>query len=82
MGFRLDFFVTIETIDGVKSGIAPLIISASRSTDIPAFYSEWLFNRLKEGYAKWINPFNRRPQYISFKKARVIVFGLKMPSLL
>lgn len=26
------------------------IISASRRTDIPAFYSDWLFNRLEEGY--------------------------------
>ena len=77
MSFKSWQKVTIETIDGVKLGIAPLIISASRSTDIPAFYSEWLFNRLKEGYVKWINPFNRRPQYISFKKARVIVFWTK-----
>ena len=27
-----------------------MIISISRRTDIPAFYSEWFFNRLKEGY--------------------------------
>ena len=25
----------------------PVIISASRSTDIPAFYSKWLINRIK-----------------------------------
>lgn len=25
---------------------APLIVSASRATDIPAFYSDWFFNRL------------------------------------
>ena len=25
---------------------APLIISASRSTDIPAFYADWFFHRL------------------------------------
>ena len=25
---------------------APVIISASRSTDIPAFYAKWFFNRL------------------------------------
>ncbi len=69
--------VNIDTIDGKKQGIAPIIISASRSTDIPAFYSEWFMNRLREGYVKWINPFNRKPQYISFEKARVIVFWTK-----
>lgn len=35
-----------------------MIISASRRTDIPAFYSEWLMNRLKEGYALIPNPRN------------------------
>lgn len=35
-----------------------MIISASRRTDIPAFYSEWFFNRLKEGYLLVKNPMN------------------------
>lgn len=35
-----------------------MIISASRRTDIPAFYSEWLMNRLAEGYALIPNPRN------------------------
>lgn len=35
-----------------------MIISASRRTDIPAFYSEWFFNRLKEGYVIVGNPYN------------------------
>lgn len=59
-------------------GIAPIIISASRSTDIPAFFSKWFFHRLEKGYIKWINPFNRNtPQYISFKNTRVVVFWTK-----
>jgi len=33
-----------------------VIISASRRTDIPAFYSEWLLNRLREGYVLVPNP--------------------------
>ncbi len=73
--------VTIITDSGeTKTGIAPLIISASRSTDIPAFHSEWLINRLKRGYVSWINPFNRtNPQYISFEEARLFVFWTKNP---
>ena len=63
-----------------RSAIAPLIISASRSTDIPAFHSSWLINRLKKGYVCWTNPFNRtNPQYISFQEARLFVFWTKNP---
>jgi len=58
---------------------APIIISASRSTDIPAFYAEWFIERLKKGYVKWINPFNQQVQYVSFAKTRVIVFWSKNP---
>lgn len=36
-----------------------MIISASRRTDIPAFYSEWFINRLKAGFAFIQNPRNR-----------------------
>ena len=35
-----------------------MIISASRRTDIPTFYSEWLFNRLREEYVLVRNPMN------------------------
>lgn len=35
-----------------------MIISASRRTDIPAFYSEWFLNRLKEGFVLARNPMN------------------------
>ena len=34
------------------------VISASRRTDIPAFYSPWLFNRLRAGFCHWMNPFS------------------------
>ena len=33
-----------------------MILSASRRTDIPAFYSEWFINRLREGYVLIPNP--------------------------
>lgn len=34
------------------------VISASRRTDIPAFYSKWFLNRIRAGFCHWINPFN------------------------
>ena len=35
-----------------------MIISASRRIDIPTYYSEWLFNRLREEYVLVRNPMN------------------------
>jgi hypothetical protein len=35
-----------------------VIVSASRRTDIPAFYSEWFVNRLRAGWCQVVNPFN------------------------
>lgn len=35
-----------------------MIISASRRTDIPSYYSGWMFNRLKEKYVLVRNPMN------------------------
>lgn len=58
---------------------APIIISASRSTDIPAFYSDWFFDRLKKGYSAWTNPFNGIKSYVSYAQTRFIVFWSKNP---
>lgn len=58
----------------------PLIVSASRSTDIPAFYADWFFHRLdKAGYLAWTNPFNGARSYVSFRDTRFIVFWSKNP---
>lgn len=35
-----------------------MIISASRRTDIPTYYSKWFLNRIKEGYVLVRNPMN------------------------
>ena len=60
---------------------APVIISASRSTDIPAYYAKWFFNRLEKGYCVWYNPFNaNQKMYISFKNCKAIVFWTKNPA--
>jgi DNA repair photolyase len=40
-----------------------MIISASRRTDIPAFFAEWFVNRIREGYVYTRNPIN--PHQIS-----------------
>ena len=61
--------IQIKQNDGkLVDAQAPVIISASRSTDIPAFYSDWFINRLKAGYVKWKNPFNGVYLYVSFEK--------------
>ena len=52
---------------------APVIISASRSTDIPAFYADWFFKRLETGFSAWTNPFNGVKSYISYAKTRFIL---------
>ena len=37
-----------------------MIVSISRRTDIPAFYFDWLCQRLREGYVDVVNTFNRK----------------------
>ena len=58
---------------------APIIVSASRSTDIPAFYADWFFHRLNVGYSAWTNPFNGVKGYVSYEKTKFIVFWSKNP---
>lgn len=63
------------------TAVMPVIISASRATDIPAWYADWFIKRLEEGYIRWINPYNpSRPYYVSFEKTRAIVFWTKNPT--
>ena len=35
-----------------------MIIQTGMRTDIPAFYSRWFLNRIKEGYVLVRNPYN------------------------
>lgn len=58
---------------------APVIVSASRSTDIPAFYADWFFHRLRVGYSAWTNPFNGKESFVSYQNTRFIVFWSKNP---
>jgi len=59
-----------------------MIISASRRTDIPAFYSEWLMHRMREGFLCTRNPFNAHQiQKVSLSPTDVeaIVFWTRNP---
>ncbi len=59
-----------------------MIISASRRTDIPAYYSDWFYNRVREGYLCVRNPMNAHQiSRISLDPAVVdcIVFWTKNP---
>lgn len=64
----------------IMEAIAPVIVSASRSTDIPAFYGDWFMARLATGFVRWKSPFGGKPVCISFEKARVFVFWSKNPA--
>ena len=48
------------------------VISASRRTDIPAFHSDWLMARAREGYARVISPFGGRQLRVSLAPDDVI----------
>jgi len=62
-----------------------MIISASRRTDIPAFYTPWFINRVREGFLLTRNPFNANQiSRVSLKPndVDVIVFWTRNPSKL
>ena len=70
---------TCIEIDREVKTLSPVILSASRSTDVPAFYADWFVERLHEGWCGWINPFNQQRYRIAFDNARMIVFWSKNP---
>lgn len=60
-----------------------MIVSVSRRTDIPAFYTEWFFNRLKEQFVYVRNPMNyRQVSEVELNPGVIdcIVFWTKDPS--
>ena len=59
-----------------------IIISASRRTDIPAFYGEWFMHRIREGSFIKVNPYNpkqRKLVTLSPLAIEAIVFWTKHP---
>ena len=60
--------------------VHPIIISASRRTDIPAFYMEEFLRRWNEGYTLWKNPFNpKQRKKVMFDQTELVVFWSKYP---
>ena len=64
-----------------KSKRTPQIISVSRRTDIPALYSDWFFNRIKEGSVQVRKTVGAKPKIISLtpEDVRCFVFWTKNP---
>jgi hypothetical protein len=59
-----------------------MIISCSRRTDIPAFYSDWLIDKINKGYCEVRNPiYKEQISKVSLlqKDVEVIVFWSKNP---
>ncbi|MDD7362567.1 MAG: DUF1848 domain-containing protein [Peptoniphilus sp.] len=56
-----------------------MILSASRRTDIPTFFSDWFLARLKEGFLYVRNPYNRRigKLVLTPEEVELIVFWTK-----
>lgn len=70
--------VSITLDDGkTVAASAPLVISASRATDIPACFGSWLIGQLDRGYTVRTNPFNGKPVPLSFDNLKVIAFWTK-----
>lgn len=72
--------VTIGTPSGPSQAVAPVIVSASRATDVPACYGDWLLRRLRAGWCSRVNRFSGRRQFVSFERTRVVVFWTKNPA--
>jgi len=51
------------------------VISASRRTDIPAFYWRWFIKHVERGFCHWVNPFNAKQVFrVSLRTEDVAAF--------
>lgn len=73
-----DRYVELDNGEMAKATF-PVVVSASRSTDIPAFYADWFFHRLDKGYSAWTNPFNGVKSFVGYADTKFIVFWSKNP---
>jgi hypothetical protein len=56
-----------------------IVISASRRTDIPAFYMKWFMDSVEKGAFEVVNPYNRRRRLVPVtpEKVHTVVFWSK-----
>ncbi|MEI7769354.1 MAG: DUF1848 domain-containing protein [Chloroflexales bacterium] len=61
--------------------INPRIISVSRRTDIPAYYADWLRQRMERGFTAYPNPHSGKPVFIDLRpeSVRCFVFWTRNP---
>lgn len=59
----------------------PRIISASRRSDIPAYYADWFLRQVEQGYVTYPNPISFHPVRLSLRPEDVlfIVFWTRNP---
>lgn len=77
---RASWEKSIIEIDGYPvEAISPVILSASRATDLPAFHFEDFLQTLAKGHTYWKNPFSGKTQALTFEKCALIVFWSKYP---
>ena len=70
--------VQITNDYGVEiDAIAPVIVSATWKSDIPAWHGDWFMERLRRGHM--LSTYRGR-KYVSFDKTRIIVFWTKNPA--
>lgn len=58
---------------GRPSGIGR-VVSASRRTDIPAWYARWFMERVRQGFCEWVNPFSGQRRRVSLRPEDVAAF--------
>jgi hypothetical protein len=73
--------ITVHSIwkRGTRGGrgireVTQMIISASRRTDIPAFYAKWFLNRVRAGFCHWVNPFGGQVYRVSLRPEDCLAF--------
>jgi hypothetical protein len=71
--------VTREIENSIVKAQAPYIISASRASDIPAFYLNEFIESVEKGYTFSKNPFNGVVTPVVFDNCKLVVFWSKYP---
>ena len=69
-----------EKAAGPGEPARPLVLSASRATDIPAGHGRWFIESLRAGFLTRINPVNGRARLVDLSRVRAVVFWTKNPA--